>query len=556
MNPATALSRVLVDELARGGVTDAVLSPGSRSAPLALALAQERRVRLHVRIDERCAGFLAVGLAQISGRPVPVLCTSGSAAANLHPAVLEAAHSHLPLVVLTADRPPELRGTGANQATDQLKLYGEAARFFEVGAPEERPGMVRYWRSLAARALAAAVEGPVHLNFALREPLVGDDRDDWVEPLAGRADGQPWTSVIKPAPAAHPLDDAPECGVVVVGHGAGPAAAAAALLLAEGHGWPVLSEPTGNARRGGNVITTYPLLLADPAFVAEHRPELAVTIGKPGLSRSLLAYLGTTARHVIVDAHRDWADPTRSADEAWPAVPPPPAGRRLTAWLAGWRSADAVARRAIDSVLDTAPVSEPRLARDLVAALPDGALLLAGSSRPVRDLEAYSAPRDGLLVVGNRGLSGIDGLVSTAVGAALAHGGPAYALLGDLALLHDQGGLVLGPDELRPDLAIVVVNNDGGGIFSTLEQADEPAFERVFGTPHGVDLGHLAAATATPYTAVSDLADLAVALKGQGIRIIEVRTLREDTAALHRRLQSAVGAALTLLRARPASPPA
>ena len=565
VSPAASLARVLVDELARGGVTDAVLSPGSRSAPLALALAREPRIRLHVRIDERCAGFLAVGLAQVSGRPVAVLCTSGTAAANLHPAVLEAAHAHLPLVVLTADRPPELRGTGANQATDQLKLYGGAARFFEVGVAEEHPGMVRYWRSLTARALAWTVDGPVHLNLPLREPPtggVGDgarDEGAWAEPFDGRAGGRPWTHLAshfaKPVAPALPFDDAPERGVVVVGHSTvghstrrgAQQMATEALRLAEGLGWPVLSEPTGNARRGGNAVATYPLLLADPAFAADHRPELVVTVGKPGLSRSLLGYLGTAARHIVVDPAPDWADPTRSADEVWAAVPRVRAGRKPTGWLAGWRGADAVARRAIDGVLDTDRVSEPRLARDLVAALPDGALLLAGSSRPVRDLEAYSTLRDGVLVVGNRGLSGIDGLVSTAVGAALAHGGPAYALLGDLALLHDQGGLVLGPDEPRPDLAIVVVNNDGGGIFSTLEsvgEVGEPAFERVFGTPHGVDLRHLAAATATPYSAVDDLAGLPAALRGAGIRMVEVRTRRGDTAVLHHRLQSAVTAAL------------
>lgn len=549
MNPATSLARVLVDELARGGVTDAVLSPGSRSAPLALALAQDPRIRLHVRIDERSAGFLALGLALVSGRPVPVLCTSGTAAANLHPAVLEAAHSHLALVVLTADRPPELRGTGANQATDQLKLYGEAARFFEVGVPEERVGMVRYWRSLVARALIWAASGPVHLNVALRDPLIGGTAGDWIESLDGRADGRPWTSQTDAKLLAPSLDDGPERGVVVVGHGTSADAAAAGIQLADSYGWPVLSEPTGNARRGGNAIATYPLLLADARFAAAHLPDLVVTIGKPGLSRSLLSHIGTAARQIVIDPSRDWADPTRTADEIWPAVPNAGVARTATAtaWLSSWRSADAAARQAIDTLLDTEPVSEPRLARDLVAALPDGALLLAGSSRPVRDLEAYSAACEGVRVVGNRGLSGIDGLVSTAIGGALAHGGPAYALLGDLTLLHDQGGLVLGPDESRPDLALVVVNNDGGGIFSTLEQAEEPGFERVFGTPHGVDLSHLAAATAIPYTSVEDLAELAVALKGEGIRIIEVRTRRDDTAALHRRLQAAVSAALSEL---------
>lgn len=547
MNPATALARVLVDELARGGMTDAVLSPGSRSAPLALALAARPDVRLHVRIDERSAGFLAVGLAQISGRPVAVVCTSGTAATNLHPAVLEASHAQLPLVVLTADRPPELRGTGANQTADQVKLYSGAVRYFaDVGVPEARAGMVRYWRSLIARAVASTVDGPAHLNLPLREPLVGGDDTEWLEPLDGRPDGQPWTVVVAGRRIAPLLEEPPERGVVVVGSGAGRRDVDLALALAGGCGWPVLSEPTGNARCGSNAVSTYPLLLGEGAFAAEHRAELVVTVGKPGLSRSLLAYLADAGRQIVVQPAGTWADPTRSAAEVWPAVPAvPPEARPAGPWLDGWRAADRAARVAVDSLLDAdEAVSEPRLARDLVAALPDGALLFAGSSRPVRDLEAYPAIRDGLRVVGNRGVSGIDGSVSTVVGAALGHRGPAYALIGDLALLHDQNGLVIGPDEPRPDLAIVVVNNNGGGIFTTLEQAGEPDFERVFGTPHGVDLAHVAAATATPYALLADLRELPAALGGTGIRLIEVRTDRGRTAALHRRLQAAVSAAV------------
>ncbi|MEP6695867.1 MAG: 2-succinyl-5-enolpyruvyl-6-hydroxy-3-cyclohexene-1-carboxylic-acid synthase [Pseudonocardiales bacterium] len=545
MNPGAALSFVVVDELVRAGMTEAVLSPGSRSAPLALALVAHPQVRLHVRIDERSAGFLAVGLAQISARPVALICTSGTATANLHPAVLEAAHSRVPIVVLTADRPPELRGTGANQTTDQMGMYGGAACLFaEVGAPEERPGMVGYWRSLVSRAVGCG--GPAHLNVALREPLVGaEDDGEWVEPLSGRAEGRPWTVVHRAAPASPVLPGPPERGVVVVGHGAAAAATEAALRLARDCGWPVLSEPTGNARVGPNAVATYPLLLANRSFAAAQRPDLVLSVGKPGLSRSLLSYLPTARRHVVVDPGRDWADPTRSAAEVWPVVPVADRRREPTSWLAGWLGADALARRAADQRLDADLVSEPRLARDLVAALPDGALLVAGSSQPIRDLEAYPVARAGLRIVGNRGVSGIDGLVSTAVGAALAHGGPAYALLGDLTVLHDQNGLILGPGEPRPDLAIVVVNNDGGGIFSTLEQAGRPGFEQVFGTPHGVDFERVAAATATPYQLVGDLAKVPAALDGEGLRMIEVRTERTTTAALHRDLQAGVDAALS-----------
>jgi len=552
VHPATALARVLVDELARGGVRDAVLSPGSRSAPLALALHADDRIRLHVRIDERSAGFLALGLAMVSRRPVPVLCTSGTAAANLHPAVVEASESGLPLVVLTADRPPELRATGANQAIDQVGLYGGAVRFFaDIGVPERRVGAVGYWRSLISRSLAAAGHsadsGPVHLNLPLREPLVPDGDDEWIEPVDGRRDRPSWTQVLVDEPRSRPLDNvlgttAPLRGAVVVGHGA--VDPGAARWLAESLGWPLLSEPTGNARAGTHAMSTYPLLLGDPDFAASTRPDAVVVVGKPGLSRSLLGWLARADRHVVVDPRLRWADPLRQADVVVPAVPTASA-RAGTDWLAQWRAAEARARVAMDAVLDCLDgVSEPRLARDLVAALPTGSLLLAGSSRPIRDLEAYACPREDVTVIGNRGASGIDGLVSTAVGAALAHDGPAFGLLGDLALLHDHGGLVLGPGELRPDLTVVVVDNDGGGIFSLLPPAGQDGFERLFGTPHGLDLAAVVTAAGWGCTVVERAADLPGALAGSGPRVVLARTGRAETAALHHQLQQAVSDAL------------
>lgn len=546
MNPSTALARVLVDELARCGVRDAVLAPGSRSAPLALALGGQDRIRVHVRIDERSAGYLALGLAT-NGRPTAVVCTSGTATANLFPAVLEASYAGVPLIVLTADRPPELRGTGANQTVDQVGLYGGATRFTaDVGVPEQRPGAVRYWRSLTARAVAAATDrrdpGPVHLNLPLREPLVPDGDGSWVEHI--QLDGaEPWTVVhAEPAPARPLTDPVPERGAVVVGHGA--AEPAAARRLAENCGWPLLSEPTGNARSGPNAIATYPLLLADPGFAADMRVELAVVVGKPGLSRSLLGWLGQARRVVVVDPSSRWADPVRRASLVLPAVPTAEP-REPSGWLWSWQRADTGARSVVDGVLDEGDgLTEPRLARDLLVALPPRSLLLAGSSRPIRDLEAYAGPRDDVAVIGNRGISGIDGLVSTALGAALVHDGPAYALLGDLAFLHDHNGLVLGPGEIKPDLRLVVVDNDGGGIFSTLPPASQPGFDRLFGTPHGLDLAAVATAAGWPCDVLATAGELPFALAGTGPRVVLVRTRRDDTAALHLRLQQAVTDAL------------
>ncbi len=596
MNPSTAFAVTLVDELVRCGLRDAVLAPGSRSAPLAIALwdraAHDGELRLHVRIDERSAAFLALGLAKASGRPVAVLCTSGTAAANFHPAVIEADESGVPLVLLTADRPPELRGTGANQAIDQLKLYGGAVRWFaEAGVPEARRGMNPYWRSLACRAWAVAAgtdggfPGPVHLNLPLRDPLVPGLLDpagtgSWPEPLDGRPDGAPWTRWAAASgdaasggsgPGGPSGQDRPgtldlpwtERGVIVAGDGA--ADPAGLLRLAAGAGWPVLAEPSSGARQGRHALTAYSYLLEHPDFLAANRPDLVICAGRPGLSRGQTAFLrqaatGGARQVVLAQGPARWADPARTATDVAAAVrltgtPAPPArggpGGGPPRWLGRWQEADAAARSAVNEVLDAGgELTEPRLARDLGAALPDGALLWAASSLPIRDLDRHLAVRDGLRVLASRGASGIDGLVSSATGAALAHqaagGGPAAALLGDLAFLHDAPGLFTGPEEARPDLVLVVANNDGGGIFSTLEQAAVPApFERVFGTPHGARLTGLAAAAGIGHLVVTRAADLPAALKGDGIRIVEVPADRAAGTALRRRLAEAATLAVT-----------
>jgi 2-succinyl-5-enolpyruvyl-6-hydroxy-3-cyclohexene-1-carboxylate synthase len=599
LNPSTAFAVTLVDELVRCGLREAVLAPGSRSAPLAIALwekaGQGGALRLHVRVDERSAAFLALGLAKAGGRPVAVVCTSGTAAANFHPAVIEADESGVALLVLTADRPPELRGTGANQAIDQLKLYGGAVRWFaEAGVPEARPGMNPYWRSLACRAWAAAAgtdggfPGPVHLNLPLREPLVPGLPDpagnrSWPEPLDGRPDGAPWTrwaaasmggaasgpglagpSGQAGAAWAEPLDlPWTERGVILAGDGA--ADPPGLLRLAAAAGWPVLAEPSSGVRQGRHALAAYSYLLEHPGFLAANRPDLVVCAGRPGLSRGQTAFLRQAAADgarqvVLAQGPARWADPARTATDVAAALrltgtPGRPArggpGTGRPGWLGRWQEADAAARGAVDAVLDAGgELAEPRLARDLGAALPDGALLWAASSLPIRDLDRHLAVRDGLRVLASRGASGIDGLVSSATGAALAHqaagGGPAAALLGDLAFLHDSPGLFAGPEEARPNLVLVVANNDGGGIFSTLEQAAVPApFERVFGTPHRAQLAGLAAAAGIGHVAVTRAADLPAALKGDGIRIVEVPADRAAGIALRRRLAGAAALAVT-----------
>ncbi len=541
MNPSTALARTLVDELVRAGVTDAVLSPGSRSAPLAFALHAADaagRLRLHMRIDERSAGFLALGLAKASGRPVPVVTTSGTAAVNLHPAVVEASHAGVPLLLLTADRPPELRGTGANQTIDQLGLYGGAVRLFvEVGAPIAGQG--EYWRGLVCRALSVALgdlgtaPGPVHLNVAFREPLVPDGDGD----LGGRPGGAPWTSRV-PVPVPVVADDLPDRTVVVLGDGGDTTAA---LALASARGFPVIAEPSSGAA-GSVVVDCGEAVVGVPGWLERHVPDCVLVVGRPTLSRALGRLIGSAPSDVVARAGV-WSDASRRATRVLPAVPAAAAAESSESWLAAWVDAGVAARAAVREVLGDA-LSEPVVAAEVMAAA--AGLVVVGSSKPVRDL-MLSGGRPGVRVLANRGAAGIDGMVSTAVGAALADGGPTLALLGDLTFLHDSNGLVLGPDEPRPDLTLVVVNNDGGAIFGLLEQGapeHAAAFERVFGTPHGVDLASLCAATQTPYLLVEDVAELRAALQGPGLRVVEVRTDRDAAVTLDRRLRASVAAAL------------
>ena len=566
MNPSTAFGIAFTDELVRCGLREVVLAPGSRSTPLAMAFGEAERhglVRLHVRIDERSASFTALGLAKTSRQPVAVLCTSGTAAANFHPAVIEADESAVPLLVLTADRPPEMRGTGANQVIDQLKLYGSAVRWFcEAGVPEARPGMAGYWRSLACQAWAQAsgraggLAGPVHLNLAFREPLVPGDAGApaWPESLDGRPDGRPWTSFEPGEPARDELEVPwTERGVVVCGDG--DYDALGLVKLAERAGWPVLAEPSSGGRRGPNALAAYQYVLATAEFMARHAPELIVSAGRPGLSRPQSALLGagSARRHVVIaQGPGRWADPQRAATDVARAVrlTAAPGPQSSGSWLAGWRRADDAARRAVDAVLDDDDsLTEPRLARDLANQVPEGSLLWTGSSLPVRDVDFHLSPREDLRILASRGASGIDGTTSSAIGAALAHGGPAFALIGDLTFLHDAPGLALGPGEPRPDLCLVVVNNDGGGIFSTLEQAAFPGtFERIFGTPHGTGLHHLAAAFGLPYVRLEQAADLSKALPGTGLRVVEAQTDRAAGAALRARLREVAAEAIRSAR--------
>ncbi len=575
-NPSHACALVLVDELARCGVREAVVAPGSRSTALAMALHDDPRLRLHVAIDERSAGFLALGTARVTGRPAVVVTTSGSATANLFPAVVEADQGGVPLLVLTADRPPELRHTGANQAIDQLKLYGDTVRWFcELGVPEDRPGVVAYWRSTTCRAVAETMgvrgpAGPVHVNVAFREPTVpatddGRTRADgpFRQRLEGRPDRRAWTTVDLPP---RQVPDAElqafagrlagtERGLLVVGDTTARPGPIHALAAATG--WPVVAEPTSNARFGPSVVTHAGPLLGVPAFRDAHRPDLVVRVGRPTVSRSVLGLLDAHVPQVVVSPDGAWHDPTRAASDLVVADPDlllsalaaqlPVAA--TSDWSRSWHDADAAAARVVADVLAAEPgVTEPGAARATMAAVPDGGALVVASSMPIRDLDAWAPGREHVRVLANRGASGIDGFVSTALGVSLAHDGPTVALAGDLSFLHDRNGLLTRPDVARPDLVLVVVDNDGGGIFHFLPQAGFPgSFERVFGTPHGLDLADVARTHDLAYVAPDpdELADEVAARAWEGgLHLVHVPTDRGANHELHQRLQQAVADAI------------
>jgi len=563
---AHVLLRAFCDELARCGMTHACTSPGSRCAPLVLALVREPRLRCWSHLDERCAGFFALGVAKASGRPAAVACTSGTASANLAPAVHEAREARVPLIVLTADRPPELREVGAGQTIDQLRLFGTAAKwFFEVGVHEASPERLRWIRALACRAYWTALEGPpgvVHLNFPLREPLVpgGPLPDD----PTGRANGAPW---VQPARAR---DDPGEVaalgrdlvgdgrrGVVVAGRLAGDATIGGALARAcADAGLPLLADPLSGARRGPAAIAHYDALLRVPGFRDARRPEAVVRVGDLPTSKPLREWLAglesvpqvaiaggpAPADPAAVVGASILGDPAGLIDLIGGLSPPDPD------WLTSWREPDARAARAILRGLG-GELSEPRVAAELGARLPAEVTLLAASSMPVRDVETFFPARDDAArVLANRGANGIDGTVSTAFGVAAATDGPVVLLIGDVALAHDVGGLLCA-SRLGLKITLVLLNNDGGGIFHFLPVAGErDVFEGHVATPHGLDFSRAAALYGCDHERVTDAAGfpavLEQALATERTTILEVRTDREANVALHRRVWEVVAASL------------
>ena len=532
MADASALAATLVASLLAGGVREVVLAPGSRSAPLALVLwaaDRDELLRLHVRVDERGAGFLALGLAKASGRPVPVVTTSGTAVANLHPAVLEAWHSHVPLVVVSADRPAALRWTGANQTTHQQGLFTSHVRAVATVSTAEGAAYEVARLLAAATGVRSRLPGPVHLDVELADPLVPDPD------ALGRALPEVVLTDVRPPDPAPPLALEPSVRTVVVAGDATPALGRTWAARATAASVPLLAEASSNARSGAAAFSTYRLLLAGLAAEVER----VVVVGHPTLSRPVSQLLSRADVELVVTTpYADWPDPGRAATRVVDDVALPAPGAVEQEWFERWRGAEQRTRSRLDRLLAGWPeLSGPEVARVVLASLGSADALLVGSSNPVRDLDLAPLAEWSTPVYANRGLAGIDGLVSTAVGVAWGSGRPVTALLGDLSLLHDATGLVVGPLEPRPDLRLVVVNDDGGSIFTTLEQGAAGyagSFERVFGTPQGVRVEGLAHAAGLAYRQVTTADELrdALASPPAGIELVEVRLDRSRRRAL------------------------
>lgn len=581
-------ARALVDELARAGVTDVVVSPGSRSTPLVLAFAGDPRFRITVQVDERCAGFLALGMGRGNGRPAVVVTTSGTAGANLYPAVVEASQGEVPLLVLTADRPHALRDSDANQAIDQLRLFGPFVRaFHEVAPPSVEDGALRHLRMLAGRAVATAIgapAGPVHLNLPFQKPLEptpvpGDVPPRFPEEHPLAAGGRPggtvpfvriaprrsrasaaevaWlqealTAALRPVLVAGPVTD---CDAV------GPALQRFALRA----GVPLLADPLSGGRYGAEAETPvtafHDLVLRSPEARKALRPDLVIRVGASPTSAAVLGWLGGLGdvRQVVVDGGGRWKDHLAVAAEMLPVDPVDlldrvaagvepgrGTGPSRRGWQELWQALGEAAGAAVAG--DAGPPFEGTVLAAAARALPAGGEFYVSSSMPVRDLDAFVPPRpERLHVRGNRGASGIDGIISTALGVRLTTTGPMVAVLGDLAFYHDMNGL-LAVRNSRPDLVFVVIQNDGGGIFHLLPiRNHEPDFTPYFATPHGLDFARAAALYELPHRLVPAGADtvereVARALEAGGPWILEVRTDREENRRRHEEVAAAVAA--------------
>ena len=511
MNTSTSLARAIVRQIIESGITDVVVSPGSRNAPLSLAFyaaAEQGFIKLHIRIDERTAAFFALGLIKSTGRPVPIVCTSGTAVANFHPAVLEAHHTNAALLVLTADRPAMLRRTGANQTTEQARIFGKAIRYFaDIDGPI-------FPMDLPLDSLRF---GPVHLNLQFSEPLLPDESNLWLSDIKVI---QTITNFRKPAMK---LKIQATRGVLVIGHDRGGLSVEEVTAFSQELGWPVIAE---DPLSFPNAMAHASIFLTSPRIRGILVPQACVVIGRTTLSRSINALIGLAPLSYVVDPRIATVDSDRSADKCFTElptlVPSPPSDE----WIALWQK---YSSRCATFITEEDGWNEASIAKEIGARIPNGSALFVSSSRPIRDFEGFATPRSGIKTYANRGLAGIDGNISTALGIAAGHS-QSFAVLGDLAFLHDITGLIQREDI---NCRFIVINNNGGGIFSTLPQRGANGFETVFGTPHGLDLAVIASAFGISTSTITSIAELKVALSTPviGISVVVAKVASREANA-------------------------
>jgi 2-succinyl-5-enolpyruvyl-6-hydroxy-3-cyclohexene-1-carboxylate synthase len=561
-----ACAWALVDELVRGGVRHACVSPGSRSTVLVLALDRHPGMTTHVHLDERSSAFFALGLAKALREPVAVACTSGTAAAEFFPAIVEASQSRVPLILLTADRPPRLRGTGANQTIDQVELYGKYVRWFaEVPVPSSRSDAPA-WASTGTAAVGAARRGhlpddghvhppgPVQVNCPFDEPLLPVLDGAALHPSTPERFERLFAFADQYRPEIEQQLRGADRGVIVVGILGRPQDQI--LDLGQSLGVPVLAEPMSGLRRAGRAMAAGQQLASAILDRPDLAPDVIVQFGATPTSRATQGLIAASTHRIMV-AETGQLDPdpdgvatlrVEAPGEAWiPEVVGTASSTGRTPWL---EPVDMAVRSTLDGLLDSSDEpSEMRVARDLAAAIPDGGTLFVGNSMPVRDLDAFMAPRDGLRVLGNRGASGIDGLLSTALGVAASGTGPTFALLGDLSFLYDAGALLWNASR-GIDLVVVVNDNAGGQIFAGLGQRELPAseLERLFVTPHGVDLEQICSAAGAGHTRVDRSSELVPALDAtaaaSGLQVVQVSIDADRDRARRAELREAVDAAI------------
>lgn len=574
-----AFSQAFVEELARSGLRHACVCPGSRSTPLVMSLAQEPRIKVWVHLDERSAAYFAVGMSRALNEPIAVISTSGTAAANFFPAVIEARYSHVPLLIVTADRPPELWEWGANQTIDQSRMYGNHSKWsVNMAPPDVTPDLLRYVRELTCRIVATALQspaGPIHINFPFGEPLVPKDVPTDIQELLGgnqdvwgnRGQERPYTQVQSAGRSvkiervkqlAGNLQTVKE-GIIVCGPQYDSAFHYAVAQLAKRLGYPILADPLSQARCGQHdrslVIDTYDAFLRSRKTAQALQPKLFLRFGATPTSKVLQSYVAQyhDARQILIH-DGDWQDPMHTATDVIQTDATKFTEDLATAvgvssnteWADRWLAVAGAARETIrKSFLEIDDMFEGRIFAEIASIIPTEATLFAGNSMPVRDLDSFFPTiSKKIRFLANRGVSGIDGVVSTALGVSSVSREPTFLVVGDLSFYHDMNGL-LAARQYQPNATVIVLNNNGGGIFSFLPQRGYPElFEKYFGTPHGLTFQAAAALYGLRYSKATSWEEFRGCVQrdpgSPGTTIVEVQTDRDRNLALHNRIWSAV----------------